>query len=156
MPFGKFPNPQASLGALQDEMSRLMERVWHAGVSTGPFDGQEWAPFIDLYEFPDRYAMYVEVPGVEAKQIEVTYVGATLTIKGERRSPLAGQGDVRPLRNERRFGGFCRKVELPEDVDADRLSAKCHGGILEIAIPKSADSMPKAVKIDVSEESAGG
>ena len=152
MAFRKLQDAQVSLGALQDEMSRLIERVWHAGVSTGPFDGQEWAPAIDLHEYNDRYAMFVDVPGVDAKGVDVSHVGNALTIKGERCSPVADQSDIRAVRNERRFGAFSRTVDLPGDIDADRLSARCQGGVLEITIPKSAASMPKAVKIEVSDD----
>lgn len=152
MAFRKFQDAQISLGALQDEMSRFVERVWHGGVSTGPFDGQEWAPAIDLYEYNDRYAMFVEVPGVDAEEVDVSHVGNALTIKGERRSPIAEQSDVRAVRGERRFGTFSRTVDLPDDVEPERVSARCHGGVLEITIPKSAASMPKGVKIDVSDD----
>ena len=152
MAFRKLQDAQVSLGALQDEMNRLIERVWHAGVSTGPFDGQEWAPAVDLYEYNDRYTMYVEIPGVDATEVDVSHVGNTLTVKGERKSPVADQSDVRAVRSERRFGAFCRAVDLPGDIDADRMSARSHGGVLEITIPKTAASMPKAVKIEVSDD----
>ena len=56
MAFRPFEDTQFSLGNLQDEMNKLFERLWHAGVAAGPFDGQKWAPFLDLHEYADRYA----------------------------------------------------------------------------------------------------
>ena len=151
MPFRPFEDAQFSLGNLQDEMNKVFGRFWHAGVAAGPFDGQKWAPFIDLYEHADRYVLYAEVPGVEADHVDVTHVGNTLTLRGEKTRPDDLGDTDRPVRGERRFGTFCRTVELPGDIDADRLSAKCQGGVLRITIPKSETSKPRAVKIEVEE-----
>ncbi len=151
MPFRPFQETQLSLGNLQEEINRLFGRIWHAGVSTGPFDGQRWAPLIDLYEHADCYTLYAEVPGVEGEAVELSYVEHTLTIRGEKAKPACEVDADRPLRSERRFGTFCRAVELPADIDADKLSAKCHAGVLEITIPKSETSRPKVIDIDVEQ-----
>jgi len=151
MSFRPFQDPQLSLSALQDEMNRVFERVWHGGVSTRPFDGQAWAPPVDLYEFDDRYALFAEIPDVAAETIEVTYLASSLTLRGEKRPP-AGVAEKTPsLRNERRFGPFSRTIELPGGIDADRASARCANGVLEITIPKSASSRPRTIRVDVQE-----
>ena len=93
MPFRPFQETQLSLGNLQEEINRLFGRIWHAGVSTGPFDGQRWAPLIDLYEHADCYTLYAEVPGVEGEAVELSYVEHTLTIRGEKAKP-AGEVDA--------------------------------------------------------------
>ena len=152
MAFGRMEDMQFSLGSLQDEMNHLLERIWHAGVSTGPFDGQQWAPVIDLYEHGDFYTLYAEVPGVDPGSVDVSYVGRALTIRGEKAKPAGAGAGGSSLRRERRFGTFCRTVELPADIEADKLSARCQGGVLEITIPKSEASRPKSVKIQVEED----
>ncbi|MBU0718542.1 MAG: Hsp20/alpha crystallin family protein [Planctomycetes bacterium] len=152
MPFRPFQNSPISLGNLQDEMTRLVERIWHAGLSTGPLDGQQWAPTIDLCEHQDHYVAFVDVPGVDPAKIEVTHCESTLTVRGERCGCECEEGKGQCLQRERRVGTFCRKLELPGDIDAARLSAKCQHGVLEITIPKSAASMPKSVKIEVADE----
>ncbi len=151
MPFRPFQDPQLSLGYLQDEMGRLLQRVWHAGLSTGPFDGQQWAPVIDMYEQDDRYTLFVEMPGVDPEEVEVTHVGQTLTVCGEKRRPSSVGDSDRPVCSERRYGTFCRNVELPGGVEAARLSAKCRAGVLVITIPKSESSKAKSVKIRIEE-----
>jgi len=50
MNFRPFPDTPLSISGLQDEFNRLLERVWHAGVSTGPLDGQDWAPVLARLE----------------------------------------------------------------------------------------------------------
>lgn len=151
MAFRPFQDPALSLSALQDEMNRMFERVWHGGVSTRPFDGQAWAPPIDLYEYDDRYVLMAEVPGVVAESVEVTYLASSLTLRGDKRPPEGLSEQTPTLRNERRFGSFSRTVELPGGIDADRASAKCAAGVLEISIPKSAASRPRTIRVDVSE-----
>ena len=151
MPFRPFQETQLSLTNLQEEMNRLIERIWHAGVSTRPFDGQEWAPAIDLYEHPDRYVLYAEMPGVNPDSIDLSYLEHSLTIRGEKTKPAGLGEDDRPLRGERRFGAFCRTVELTRDIDADKLSAKYHAGVLEVILPKTETSRTKAIRVEVEE-----
>jgi HSP20 family protein len=151
MAFRPFQENPFSIANLQEEINKLFERVWHAGVSTRPFDGQEWAPVIDLYEHPDHYTLFAEIPGVEGGSVELSYLEHALTIRGEKAKPAGLSEQDRPLRTDRRFGTFCRTVDLPRDIDADRVSAKCQGGVLEVTIPKSESSRPKAVRVDVVE-----
>lgn len=151
MPFRPFQDTQLSLTGLQDEMSRLIERVWHAGVSTGPLDGQQWAPVLDLYEFDDYYTLCIEVPGMDGSSVDLSYIGKELTIRGEKVKPAVAGEARRSMLGERRYGTFCRTVELPEDIDAEKLSAQCRLGVLEVTIPKSDAGRVKAVKIDVEE-----
>jgi len=149
--FARGADNPISLSNLQDEMSHLVERVWHAGLSTGPLDGQEWAPAVDMYEGPERYTLYVEVPGVDPDAIDVSYLTGALTIQGEKvAGPSAGEAG-RLVRHERRFGKFRRTVELPTDVEADKLFAKYHAGVLEITLPKTKSSVAQSVKIKVDE-----
>ena len=151
MAFRPFPDPQLSLSGLQDEFNRLVERVWHAGVSTGPLDGQEWAPVLDMYEHEDRFVLYAEVPGIHPNEIDITQTGSTITLRGEKLRPSEAADKGRTMRSERRYGTFCRSVDLPEGVDGDRLSAKCVNGVLEITLPKKETHKPKSVSIKVDE-----
>lgn len=149
MPFWTPQDPQFSLRNFQEDLNRLMERVWHSGVSMGPFDGQEWAPPVDLYEHAEHYTLYVEVAGIDPGTVEVSYVGDSLTVRGIKETPAGVNEQSRPIRRERRFGAFCRTIALPGGIDADRLAAKCNGGVLEITVPKTESSRAKAVKIEV-------
>ena len=150
MSFRPLQDVPASLGNLQEEMNRLLDRVWHGGLSTGPFDGQEHAPPIDLYEYEDRYVVFVEVPGVDASTVNVSYVESSLTIRGDKIAPAKTE-DASRVRRERHFGTFSRVIELPGEIDADGLSAACRAGVLEVTVPKTETSRTKSVKIDVQE-----
>jgi HSP20 family protein len=151
MAFRPFQDPQQIFGTLQDEMNRVFERVWHGGISTRPFDGQPWAPAIDLYEHDDRYVLYVEVPGVDGSTVDVSCVGNTLTLRGDKRRPAGVTDETPAIHGERRFGNFCRTIDLPAKINVDQVSACCHGGVLEITVPKSESSRPKSVRVSIDE-----
>ena len=148
-PFGK--DLHVSLTNLQDEMNHLFERMWHSGVSAGPFDGQEWAPALDVAELPRSYVVTVEVPGVDAAAIDVSFLGQTMTIRGSKPAPNNDESDQRAIHRERRFGTFMRTIDLPTEVQEAHVSAKCKGGVLEVTVPKAEGSMPKAIRVDVVE-----
>jgi len=151
MAFRPFQDPQQIFGTLQDEMNRVFERVWHGGITTRPFDGQQWAPAIDLYEHDDRFLLYVEIPGVEGPAVDVSCVGMLLTIRGDKRRPAGVSDETPSIHGERRFGSFSRTIELPAKINVDQVSARCHGGVLEITVPKSESSRPKSVRVSVDD-----
>ena len=76
-----------SMQEMRDEFERMLDRVWHSGLSTAPLDGQDWAPRLDVYDQPDGYHVRVEVPGLRADDVEVSILGNVLTIKGTKVMP---------------------------------------------------------------------
>ena len=150
MMFKAMQDPQQLFGTLQDEMNRVFDRVWHGGISTRPFDGQQWAPALDVYEYPDRFVVHVEVPGIDGNSVDVSCVGNTLTIRGEKRLPMEVTAETPSLYRERRYGCFCRAVELAGKIVVDQVAARCQNGVLEITVPKSESERPRSVRVEVS------
>lgn len=154
MSFRPFPEAAPAIEALQEGFHKLLERVWHAGMSAGPFDGQDWAPVLDMHEHDDHFVVLAEVPGVDAGEVDITLLGHSLTLRGAKRRPDAATDKNRALRAERRYGTFCRTIELPEGVDVERMTAKCSNGVLEIVLPKKESFKPRTVKVRVEEAGA--
>ncbi len=148
-PFGKgFHIP---ISELQDEFNRMIDRMWHTGISTKPLDGQKWAPAIDLVDEPTQFVLTAEVPGLSVADIDVSYEEGELIIKGQKLAAREETDDIEFLRRERRFGSFCRRVNLPERVRAEAITARCVNGLLEIVLPKKELPERKSVKIEVAE-----
>ncbi len=147
MNFRPIQDTQQVISNLQDEMNRMFQRVWHVGVSTPPLDGQEWAPPVDLYEFDDRFVLVAEAPGLEAGSIEVHQLGNILTIRGEKQKPALIADAISTLRRECRYGKFSRAIELPNGAAKDKVSAKCHGGLLFVTVQKTETSKPRTIKV---------
>ncbi len=148
MPFSPSQDLRLSLGNLQQEISHAIERVWHEGVSNVPFVGQ-WSPAVDLHEYPDRYVLYAELPGLSGGDVDLACLDNVLTIRGERKVPEGVDDEVRIVRQERRLGSFSRAIELPSDSDSDKVSAKCHAGVLKVTILKCETARPTSIKIDI-------
>jgi len=106
-------------------------------------------PLINLYE--DKEAMYVEAlaPGVDPETINVSVVGNTLSIAGEKRRVA---GDVKPEafhRSERATGKFVRHIELPVEVDENNVQADYKHGLLTVTLPKAEKAKPKQIAVQV-------
>jgi HSP20 family protein len=149
MPDFPFPkNIPFSLQDLRDEFDRMLDRVWHGGLSTAPLDGQDWAPSLDVIEEGSNFQIRLEVPGLKAGDVDVSILDKTLTVKGNKPSPAKPEQPPRYLRRECRYGAFCRRYELPAAVEAEAVKAACRDGVLEITVPKKAEAQGRAVKVE--------
>jgi len=87
-----------------------------------------------------------EVPGVSADEIDISVVGETLTLSGERK-PEDLEGGVRYHRRERGGGRFSRSIELPFRVDADKVEAAYDKGILRVTLPRAEADKPRKITV---------
>lgn len=144
-----------SVQELRNEFDRLVDRVWHGGLSTAPLDGQDWAPRMDVAEQTDGYLIRVEIPGVTPEDIEVSILKPTLTIKGTKRAPENVTEGGRIVRRECRFGSFCRKAEFDSPVDENSVSANFKDGVLFVRVSKAQEAMGRRVKVAAQESHHG-
>lgn len=106
------------------------------------------SPPADLVERNGGYELLVELPGLTEEQIEVKLSNGMVTIKGEKSSERVEDADDYHLR-ERSFGSFQRSFRVPENVDADKISAQFDKGVLKVTMPKSPAAIQKERKIEV-------
>lgn len=109
----------------------------------------QWSPRVDIREDDKRFVIFADIPGIDPAQIEVSMDKGVLTIKGER-SVEAGEQAGRFTRNERAHGAFLRRFALPDSADADGVTASGKHGVLEVSIPKRAESAPRRITIDTT------
>ena len=108
-----------------------------------------WNPPVDVVEEQERILVKVEVPGIEDKDLRVTFEDGTLTVTGERQ--FERKDDRNYHRIERAYGSFTRTFTLPRSVDSNGIVADYKNGVLEIAIPKKEESRPKQIQINVNQ-----
>jgi HSP20 family protein len=106
-------------------------------------------PLTNLYE--DKDAVYLEAlaPGVDATTLALSVVGNTLSITGEKRRVA---GDVKPEafhRSERATGKFVRHIQLPVEVDENKVHADYKDGLLIVTLPKAEKAKPKQITVQV-------
>lgn len=85
---------------------------------------------------------------MEAKDLDITISGNTLSLKGEKRQ-LKEEHDEHHHLLERSYGAFARTVELPAPVAADKIKAAFKNGVLTITLPKTEEAKRKAIPIQV-------
>ncbi len=102
-------------------------------------------PFINLYEMDDSIVIKAVVPGVKSEDVNIELNNNNLIIEGDRKSDLT---EKRYIRQERVFGKFKKIVNLPYEVDKDKIEAVLKNGILTITLQKSEASKPKKIQIN--------
>ncbi len=134
------------------ELRREIDRIWDEffGRMRPPerWEGFEWAPAVDVSETEEAVVVRADVPGLEPENIEVHLSGNTLTIRGEKKQEKEEKKE-NFYRVERVYGSFLRTIELPAEVEADKVEATYKNGVLKIVLPKKAEAKGKAIKIKV-------
>lgn len=139
--------PIKDLLPLRREMDNLFKRFFGES-SLAESLGGGWVPSVDVSETEDSYFIKAEVPGLEAKDIDVSIVGDRLTIKGEKKKEEEKSGEQFHS-VERFFGSFQRSFTLPATAQSDKTEASFEKGVLTITIPKSEEAKSKTIKVEV-------
>ncbi|ATB36032.1 heat-shock protein [Cystobacter fuscus] len=114
-----------------------------------PSGAREFAPAADIYETAEGITLHVDLPGHDAKSIEVKVENDTLTLKSERKRPESLK-DEGTRRLERNFGVFTRSFVLPRTVDASRVEARYENGVLTLALPRREETKPRVIEVKVN------
>ena len=118
-----------------------------------PVRRADWLPLVDIRENTDEYQIDVEVPAVASEDLSVAVADNVLTVSGERKSaaPAAEVEDEQTVhRTERRFGRFVRSFQLPEDADAEAVSASSRDAVLYLKIAKRQSTQARTIEVKVS------
>ena len=140
-------DPFHNLSTLQDQMNRLFEtnfprRSDQSALTT-------WAPAVDIYESENELVLKADIPDVNEKDLDVRIENNMLTIQGERKFEQKVKED-NYLRVERTYGAFSRSFSLPNTVNTEAIKADYQNGVLTVELPKRAESKPKQVKVNVT------
>jgi HSP20 family protein len=136
------PHPFQEMRRLQREMERLFGELtpgWR-----WPLTGEY--PRINLTRTDQNMVLDALCPGVDRAAFEMTVIGDSVTIRGERK-PEPNVPDERYHRRERRVGAFARTVQLGERLDSDRTEATYTNGCLHITLARSPETAPKKISI---------
>ena len=134
---------------LLDEFNREFARMLPAYADDeSRVVGSAWSPAVDIKEEDDRFVIRADIPGVSADDIDISMEKGVLTIKGERKHE-AEENKEGFHRIERAYGTFMRRFSLPENVDADKISASSKDGVVELVLPKAVeDNQPKKITVN--------
>jgi HSP20 family protein len=145
--------PFRDLVGYQDRMNRLFEDSFR-GVARGPAEddwalGGSWAPAVDIYEHEGHLVLKAELPGIEAKDVDIRLENNVLTLRGERQLDREVKRESYH-RVERSYGTFSRSFTLPSVVDQEKIKAEYKDGVLRVTLPKKDEAKPKQISISVT------
>jgi len=142
VPWGKTP-PQP-LDMFRREVDSLFNQFLGSdGDRTMPLT---FWPSTSLAETQDGYEVTVELPGLQAEDVNVELKDGELWISGEKKEEHEDKGK-NYYHIERRFGHFHRSIPLPGTMDADGVQAEYKDGILKIQVPKSEHAKPRRIEV---------
>ncbi|MDI9595565.1 MAG: Hsp20/alpha crystallin family protein [Atribacterota bacterium] len=132
------------LTLLQDRINRLFDDSM-VRQERQPSPNEAWVPMVDITEDENEIVLWVDLPGVSQKEVDIIINGDQLTLKGEKKFDQTNQRKY--LRRERLVGPFSRTFQLNLPVETEEISAAYRNGVLEIHLPKPAESKPRKVSI---------
>lgn len=142
----------------RDEMDSMMERFDRFfkepffSDTLSIFERDSFTPACNIEELDDRYKIIAEMPGVDPDNIEIELDDYSISIKGQREEKLETKDEGKQMHMvEHSYGSYYRSFTLPENIDADNISAEYKNGILTIDIPKTQDTNKRKISIKKSD-----
>ena len=147
-----FDSLQAEMDSLHRSIDRLFADAWGSNFEPSLLS-ETWAtrklsPSLDVVDDDKAFRVTVELPGMTDKDVAITVADRLLTIRGEKKEEKEKK-DKDVVRRERAYGSFRRTLELPGDVDADKIEAKFKDGVLTIDLPKTKEAQERVRQIPV-------
>lgn len=140
------------------EIARAMDRFFDEPMfgSRGLFDFPRlsrelgtFVPAVDVTEDENEIVVRAELPGIDPDKVEVSISGNSLLLSGQKEESHEDRGKDY-YRSERSFGSFRRRIDLPESVDADRITAEYDSGVLSVRAPKRQGAGSKRIPISTA------
>jgi len=131
-------DPFAELSELRTRFDRMFDQ----------FDGRErvWTPAVDVVRDDGNLVIHAELPGIRPEEVKIEVEDDILTVSGEHEESK-DEKDKHYVRRERRYGSFSRSMALPSGVDAKKIKAKTHDGVVEVTIPLPKEGKKEPVSI---------
>ena len=132
-----------SLMPSRDIFDRFFED-WNIPAVFG--EGKTWVPAFDISENEKEYIVKAELPGMDAKDLDITLSEGILSVKGEKKQEKEDKGD-NYHRVERTYGSFHRSFRIPERVREEEVDATYKDGVLKLKLKKAEKSEVKKIEV---------
>ena len=131
-------DPFAEMSELRSRFDRMFDQ----------FDGRErvWTPAIDVVRDNGNLVVHADLPGIKPEEVKIEVEDDILTVSGEHEE-RTDHKDEHYVRRERRYGSFARSMALPPGVEATKIKAETHDGVVEVTIPLPKEATKETVTI---------
>jgi HSP20 family protein len=140
--------PFREVEQLQRQMNHLFDRLVVPGNESNVSDSFAFIPAAEMHESSDAVQLRLEVPGLEAKDLDVQVTAESVAISGERKSEVKSE-EKGVTRSEFRYGSFRRVIPLPARIQNDKVQAEYKNGVLTLNLPKAEAEKNRVVKVNV-------
>lgn len=139
------------LNRLRDEMDRTFDRFFSEPLGMLSVEPKalrvgSWIPPLDVSETEAEITIRAEVPGIAAKDLDISVTGNALSIAGQKEEQEEQKGEDY-YQCERRFGSFRRVLDLPETADVGKVTAESDNGVVTIKVAKKPGAKPRQVEV---------
>jgi HSP20 family protein len=134
------PSVWDEMERIQRDMNRILSS-YQRGVHSAP-----GFPAINIWTGEDGAILMAEIPGVAPDELDISVVGDTLTLQGERKRPEIGE-NAQYHRQERGYGRFSRTMQLPFPIEVDKVEAAVERGVLKMTLPRAEADRPKRISV---------
>jgi HSP20 family protein len=134
-------DPTSHVVAFHREMNQLLDDAFGGfGFTRSPSN----LPTVEVQEAEKEYRVAVDLPGVELKDIELSFMDGSLTVKAERKASTDGAA----LYTDRWTGGFERVIGIDAQIDESQIRASLQNGVLTVTLPKHPERLPRRIEIE--------
>jgi len=105
-------------------------------------------PAVNILEEDNEYRIEVIAPGIDKKDVKINLEDDVLTISSERKEENE-EKDKHYMRREFNYTAFIRSFVVPEEVDAEKISAEHKNGNLTLHLPKKEEVVKKTHKREI-------
>ena len=146
--------PLGDLRNAQEEFSKFLHSTFPQvfRAEEGLLRGS-WNPTVDIYENEDNFVLEVDLPGVHAKDFDLSIENYRLTLRGGREFKKVDDNNYHLI--ERTYGTFTRTFTLPSTVKVEGVEAEFKDGVLRVTLPKREEVKPRQIQIAVKTEADG-
>lgn len=114
-----------------------------------------WTPLVELQDMDDNLIFRAQLPGLEAKDLDVQVTRDAVSISGEHRSENKVE-EKGYFRSEFRYGKFQRMIPLPVHIQNERVQADFQNGVLTLTLPKVEEAQRRVVRLNLGESQGVG
>ena len=133
-----------------DSFKKNIDRIFSDFFELEPVSlaEKDWCPKVDVEDVEGKYLIKADLPGVDAKNLDVTFHENTLTLSGSREEEKNENGKNYVF-SERSIGKFSRSIFLPDGANVDAIKAEFKNGVLHIEVPKN-EKVDNKIKVSIN------
>jgi HSP20 family protein len=134
----------------RSDIDELWQRVFGSDVGRPVWQSGGYDVPTDVFHTEDSLVIRMDLPEVNADDVDVTVQENVLLINGTRRFPYDAE-KVRFVRRGTFYGDFTQRVALGKGLDVEKITARYEGGVLELRIPYAEEVQPRKISIEVGQ-----